>query len=295
MHGDNGAKMTIEQQCEILKISKSAYYDNVNKEVMRTERKAAEDKIRISQAGIVFNEWVTHSTYGYQKMAKHLRKRFKYDWAGEKLVRRLYGELNIKAQRPVFKTTIPGKAPYGKFPYLLKNKAIMYPNQVMATDITYIKTVWGMMYFTAVIDWCSRKILSWALSRDMKTEFCIGCVKEAFEKYGVPAIFNTDCGSQYTSAAFIEMLMEYGAAVSMDGVGRCRDNIIVERTWRTLKYEWIFLRDYGSESELRNSLAEFVEFFNGERIHQGLGYITPDEAYQKGLFNYDSDNEKLAA
>ena len=124
-------------------------------------------------------------------MSKHL-KRLGYDWAGEKLIRNLYKELGIKGQKPVFKTTRSGKAPYGKFPYLLRNKFIAFPNQVMATDITYIKTPWGMMYFTTVIDLYSRKILSWRLSDSMRTDFCLECVREAFEKYGIPSVFNTD-------------------------------------------------------------------------------------------------------
>ena len=117
----------------------------------------------------------------------------------------------------------------------------------------------------------------------MKTDFCLECVKEAFEEYCVPAIFNTDCGSQYTSAAFVELLQSYNVEISMDGIGRCKDNIFVERTWRTLKYEWIFLRDYSSAEELRKSLGQFVKFFNSERIHQGLEYKTPDEVYEEGL------------
>lgn len=257
----------------------------MKKEEERQRKKLGDDKIRLERAKIVFDEWMSHDTYGYQKMARHLKKKFGYKWAGQKLIRKLYRELGIKGMKPVFKTTKAGKAPYGKFPYLLRNKFVRFPNQVMATDITYIKTRWGMMYFTAVIDLYSRKILSWSLSDNMKVDFCIECVKEAFETYGVPAIFNSDCGSQYTSAAFVELLQGYNVEISMDGIGRCKDNIFVERTWRTLKYEWIFLRDYTSEEELIESLAEFVEFFNKERIHQGLDYRTPDEVYEAGLFN----------
>lgn len=130
----------------------------------------------------------------------------------------------------------------------------------------------------------------------MKVDFCMECVKKAFETYGVPAIFNTDCGSQYTSAAFVELLQSHDVEISMDGIGRCKDNIFVERTWRTLKYEWIFLRDYYSEEELRKSLGEFVKFFNSERIHQGLDYITPDEAYENGLIGaYAPITDSIAA
>ena len=245
-------------------------------------RKTEENKIRVERAKKVFDEWLTHETYGYKKMSMHLKTKLGLDWANEKYIRNLYQELGIKGMKPVFKTTRAGKAPYGKFPYLLRNKFISFSNQVMATDITYIKTSWGMMYFTAVIDLYSRKILSWRLSDSMKTDFCLECVKEAFEEYGVPAIFNTDCGSQYTSATFVELLQSYNVEISMDGIGRCKDNIFVERTWRTLKYEWIFLRDYSSAEELRKSLGQFVKFFNSERIHQGLEYKTPDEFYEEG-------------
>ena len=129
----------------------------------------------------------------------------------------------------------------------------------------------------------------------MAVDFCLDCVKDAFDTYGVPAIFNTDCDSQYTSAAFVEQLQFYGVDISMDGIGRCKDNIFVERTWRTLKYEWVFLRDYNCEEDLRRSLGKFVEFFNSERIHQGLDYRTPDEVYELGLFPENKLSGKLVA
>ena len=138
-------------------------------------RGAEETRVMTERAGIVFDEWSTHETYGYQKMSKHLKKHG-YEWAGEKCVRLLYERLGLRGLRSAFKTTRAGKAPYGKFPYLLMNKAIRFPNQVMATDITYIKTPWGMMYFTAVIDLFSRKILSWRLSGSMSVDFCLECV-----------------------------------------------------------------------------------------------------------------------
>ena len=294
MRDENGVRLTILEQCRILKLSRATYYECCRFEAERQKKKTEENKIRLRRAKTVINEWSTHSTYGYKKMSKHL-KRLGYDWAGEKLIRNLYKELGIKGQKPVFKTTRSGKAPYGKFPYLLRNKFIAFPNQVMATDITYIKTPWGMMYFTAVIDLYSRKILSWRLSDSMRTDFCLECVREAFEKYGVPAVFNTDCGSQYTSGEFIGLLKSYNVEISMDGIGRCKDNIFVERTWRTLKYEWIFLRDYRSEEELRKLLGDFVKFFNNERIHQGLDYKTPDEVYREGSFPSAIITKKMAA
>lgn len=132
----------------------------------------------------------------------------------------------------------------------------------------------------------------------MKVGFCLDCAYEAFETYGVPAIFNTDCGSQYTSREFVRLLQSYDIRISMDGVGRCRDNIYVERTWRTLKYEWVFLRDYRTYEELEAGLGEFVEFFNNERLHQSLDYRTPNEVYEAGTFPSMGDEyikEKVVA
>ena len=141
-----------------------------------------------------------------------------------------------------------------------------------------------MVYFTVIIDIKSRKILSWRLSRTMQVGFCLDCAYEAFKTYGVPAIFNTDCGSQYTSKEYVQMLQSYDIQISMDGVGRCRDNIYVERTWRTLKYEWVFLRDYKTFEEFEEGLGGFVKFFNNERIYQGIGYKTLEEVYKAGTF-----------
>lgn len=283
INGTDGSTLSILEQCRVLELPRSTYYAKLSSAESRQQRKEEEHRIRTERAEIVLDEWLGHSIYGYKKMSKHL-KRLGYDWAGEKMIRILYHELGIKGQKPVFRTTRPGKRPYGKFPYLLRNRTARFVNEIWATDITYISTPNGMMYYTAIIDLFSRKILSWRLSDTMKVDFCIECVREAIERYGLPAIFNTDCGSQYTSGTFVDLLLSYGIRISMDGVGRCKDNIFVERTWRTLKYEWIFLRDYSSEQELRDSLEEFVRFFNNERIHQSLDYNTPDEVYEQGTF-----------
>ena len=141
-----------------------------------------------------------------------------------------------------------------------------------------------MVYFTAIIDLYSRKILAWRLSETMNVEFCLDALMEAIIKYGVPAIFNTDAGSQYTSKEFTSFLESYEILISMDGIGRCLDNVRVERTWRTLKYEWVFLRDYHEFDQLQQSLNEFVYYFNHDRIHQSLDYKTPDEVYTMGTF-----------
>lgn len=216
-------------------------------------------------------------------MSMHL-KRNGHPEATEKRVRRIYKLLGLQGLSPVFKTTRNSKRKGAKFPYLLRNRKISFVNEVYATDITYIKLPGGMVYFTAVIDLYSRKILSWRLSNTMDTQFCIDCVKEAFEKYGEPAIFNTDAGAQYTSKEFVAMLQDHEIQISMDGIGRCLDNVFIERTFRTLKYECIFLHDYNTMTELSKGLKAFIEFFNNERLHQGLDYQTPNEVYEQGCF-----------
>lgn len=241
---------------------------------------------------IVLNEWTSFSTYGYIKMSNHLLQKG-YEWATEYAIRRIYKELGLHGLVPKFITTKTSKG-YGKYPYLLRNRKIRYVNEVWATDITYIKLGDEKVYYTAVIDLFSRKILSWKLSRKMDVGFCLDVLQEALEKYGRPAIFNTDCGSQYTSDEFTSLLKEYGIRISMDGIGRCKDNIIVERTWRTLKYEWIFLRDYSSFEQLEYSLEEFERFFNHKRLHQGLGYKTPEEVYKEGSFPETKTTKEVA-
>lgn len=283
MTGEYGSSLSVTEQCEHLGIPRSTFYEQKN----RTETKPVDEekeKKHQERSLTVFNSWLDYSTFGYRKMAFHLREVEKCEWATERVVRKLYQELLIHGERPVFKTTRTDKRPHGKFPYLLRNRQIRYCNEVWATDITYIKTPKGMVYFTAVIDLFSRKILSWRLSDTMDVGFCLDCVYEAIEKYGIPAIFNSDNGSQYTSKEFIELLQSYNIQISMDGVGRCKDNIYVERTWRTLKYEWIFLRDYQNYEELEKGLEEFVYFFNNERHHQSLNYKTPNEIYEAGTF-----------
>jgi len=166
-----------------------------------------------------------------------------------------------------------------KYPYLLRGKAIWLPNQVWATDITYIKLSGGYVYLIAIIDLFSRKVLSWRVSNTLDAEFCVAALEEAIAVYGIPAIFNTDQGCQFTSEAFTGTLERYGIRISMDGVNRALDNIFVERFWRSLKYEDIYLNDYRTLVELKNGLARYFRFYNSERFHESLGYETPDAIY----------------
>ena len=205
-------------------------------------------------------------------------------WASERRVRRYYQELGLKGIAPHFRTTRPSRHPYGKYPYLLRGRFVRFPNEVWATDITYVKTPWGMMYYTAIIDWRSRKLLSWRISDRMDASFFLDALHEAVMLYGAPAILNTDQGSQYQGKSWKDALDSYGIIPSMDGRGRWADNVISERLWRTLKYEWLFVREYASPEELEESLVEFQRQYNSERPHQGLDYETPDAVYERGCF-----------
>ena len=170
------------------------------------------------------------------------------------------------------------------YPYLLRHVSIVRPNQVWAMDITYIPMARGFAYLAAVIDWFSRKVLAWKLSITLDTGFCIEAVEEALARYGKPEVFNTDQGSQFTSLAFTELLKSHEIAISMDGKGAWRDNVFVERLWRTIKYEEVYLRAYASVSEARASLGRYIDdFYNTRRPHSSLDGQTPDEAYFTAL------------
>jgi len=161
--------------------------------------------------------------------------------------------------------------------------AITRPNQVWSTDITYIRLAHGFAYLVAIVDWYSRRVLSWRISNNMETEFCVDCLQEAIRNHGRPEIFNSDQGAQFTSKVFTGVLKREGITISMDGRGRAFDNIFVERLWRSVKHEDVYLKGYGSMMELTLGLMTYFAFYNGERPHQSLGYKTPDEVYRTAL------------
>jgi putative transposase len=169
------------------------------------------------------------------------------------------------------------------YPYLLRGLNVDRPNQVWAMDITYIPMAKGFVYLAAVVDWHSRRVLSWRLSVTMDTAFCVEAVEEALARHGKPEIFNTDQGSQFTSESFTGLLRDNGIAISMDGRGSWKDNVFVERLWKSVKYEEVYLRAYESVSEARRSLGEYLEFYNARRPHSSLGGMTPDEFYTRPL------------
>jgi putative transposase len=197
---------------------------------------------------------------------------------GRRHVRTLMRRMAIEViyRKPNTSKPAPGNRIY---PYLLRGLAITRPNQVWATDLTYIPMAHGFIYLAAVVDWFSRRVLAWRLSITIDTSFCIEALEEAIEKYGRPEIFNTDQGSQFTSAAFTTRLKEEGIAISMDGKGRWADNVFVERLWRSLKYEHVYLHAYESVAEARAKIGRYFAFFNSQRPHSSLGAQTPDQVY----------------
>lgn len=212
---------------------------------------------------------------------------------GRKLVRSAMRYMGIEALYPKSRTTIPNKQHY-KYKYLLgqfkndENQVIIdTPNKVWSTDITYIKLEKGHVYLAAIIDWNTKKILSWKLSNTMDVFLTTSILKEALSLYPKPEIFNTDQGSQYTAQAHVDILKSHDIQISMDGKGRATDNICIERFWRSIKYEEIYLNDYKSMSELRYSINQYMEKYNSRRLHSALGNKTPNEVYFKAINNLD--------
>ena len=196
-------------------------------------------------------------------------------------VRRLMGRLGLQAIYPKKRLSL-GNKEHKKYPYLLRGLRIDRPDHVWCSDITYIRLKGGFVYLTAVMDWHSRFVLSWDLSITLDTEFCITALDRALE-HSRPEIFNTDQGCQYTSRQFTDRLKESGVQVSMDGRGRCFDNIMIERLWRSVKYEEVYLKEYASVWDCRNALRTYFEFYNHERRHQSLDRRTPWDVYQSGV------------
>jgi len=213
--------------------------------------------------------------YGSRRMADAMRDRGHI--VNRKRVRRLMRLMGMEAIYPKPRTTIPAPE-HKKFPYLLGGIAIERPGQVSASDITYIPMARGFVYLVAVMDWHSRFILGWRLSNTIDSSFCVEALKESFV-YGLPDIFNTDQGSQFTSSDFTDVLEDAGIAISMDGRGRWMDNVFVERLWRSLKYEEVYLKAYDTIADARAGIAAWIEFYNYERPHQALANRTPWEAF----------------
>jgi putative transposase len=265
--------LSLTRQCQLAGISRSYFY---YKPVNENSPKYRHDLELMAE---IDRQFMDMPTLGSRRMAEVLRR---LGWpVGRKRVARLMRLMGLEAiyRRP--RTTVPHPE-HRVYPYLLRGLTIDRPNQVWAADITYLPMPKGFLYMVAIMDWHSRKVLSWKLSNTMDAEFCVEALKEALETYGTPEIFNTDQGSQFTSLDFTSVLQDAGVRISMDGKGRCMDNVFVERLWRSLKYEDVYLKAYATGSEARAGIGAWIETYNTRRPHQGLAYQTPDEVYWPG-------------
>lgn len=258
----NNPQLNIKQQCELLGLNRSSYYG-------RPTAITADDQKIINRMDEIFTE---HPYYGNRRMMHVLRA--EGFMIGRKKVRRYYQLLGIEAIYPKMNLSKRNQA-HKVYPYLLRGLAIERVNQVWSMDITYIRLKQGFVYLCAVIDWHSRYVLSWRLSITLQSDFCIEALQKAIASYGLPEIFNTDQGVQFTSNNFIAVLQDHKIAISMDGKRRALDNVFIERFWRSLKQEKIYRLDLSSVNEARDAISEYMEFYNNHRLHQSLGYETP--------------------
>jgi len=258
--------LSIARQCALVSISRSAFY----------YQPAGETPLNLALMRMIDEAFLETPWYGSRQMARHLRRQG-YT-VGRKRVRRLMARMGLAAIYQQPRTTIPHPE-HRTYPYLLRGLRIDRPNQVWCADITYIPMRRGFLYLVAVMDWATRKVLSWRVSNTLEAEFCIAALEEAMAHHGRPDIFNTDQGSQFTSPRFVDVLTEAGVRVSMDGRGRWMDNVFIERLWRSLKYECVYLHAFETGSELRAGLTRWISYYNGQRPHSALAGQTPDEAY----------------
>ena len=262
-------QLSISRQCELLSISRSGYY-------YQPVGETAQNLALMERIDKLF---MARPEMGVRRMQQELTT--DCEPLNIKRIRRLMRLMGLEAvgPKPNLSKPQPGHSIY---PYLLRGVSIERANQVWSTDITYVPMATGFLYLCAVIDWHSRYILSWRLSNTLLADFCIDALREALTKWGKPEIFNTDQGSQFTSHSFINPLIDKGVKISMDSKGRALDNIFIERFWRTIKYEHLYLRAYADGRSLQHGLTDYFRFYNQERKHQSLGYQTPSQWYERG-------------
>lgn len=259
-------ELSVIRQCGLLAVPRSSAY-------ARSQAISASDLELMRQLDALYLQW---PFYGSRRLCVELRHRG-YG-VNRKRVQRLMRKMGLWAIYPKPRTSQPGKG-HKVYPYLLRGLKIERSNQVWASDICYIPMAKGFMYLTVIMDWHSRRVLAWRVSNTLETEACVEALEEALGYYGAPEIFNTDQGAQYTSEAFTTMLKAQGVRISMDGKGRWVDNVFVERLWRSVKYEDVYLRAYDTPATLRAGLTSYFQFYNSARRHQTLNRQTPDAVY----------------
>lgn len=258
--------LSITRQCELLDVPRSTYY--------HVQQPVSDEDLELMQ--LVDRCHLELPFYGSRRIKDWLQD--EDHTVSRKRIQRLMRTMGIVALYPKQKLSQPNLA-HRVYPYLLRNLLIDRPNQVWAADITYLPMSRGFVYLVAIMDWHSRKVLSWRLSNTMDSSFCVDALNEAIEQYGTPEIFNTDQGSQFTSEEFTGVLKQHNVAISMDGRGRWMDNVFIERLWRSVKYEEVYLKGYDGLPEARQSLTRYFEFYNERRRHQSLDKQTPNTVY----------------
>ena len=257
--------LSIQRQCELLDLPRSSYYYQARDEA----------RYNLELMRLIDEQYTKRPFLGIRRMRDHLRRQGHL--VNHKRVQRLMRLMGLEAIHPKPKTS-QAHAEQRKYPYLLRGLAIDRPDQVWCSDVTYIRLVKGFVYLVAIMDWYSRYVLSWRLSNTLDASFCVEALEEALSK-GQPEIFNTDQGVQFTSTGFTSVLEQAQVRISMDGRGRCFDNIMVERLWRSVKYEEVYLKDYQQVGDATRGLGDYLPFYNLERGHQSLDYRTPYEVY----------------
>ena len=261
-------KLPKTRRCELLDVARStAYY---------RPTPVGEDDLRLMR--VIDEIHLELPFYGSRRMVDELETRGHL--AGRKRVQRLMRLMGLRALYPRQRTSQPGQG-HKIYPYRLRDLCIERANQVWASDICYIPMAKGFMYLVAILDWCSRRVLAWRISNTLDSAFCVEALEEALHRYRRPEIFNTDQGAQFTSEAFTGVLQAHDIEISMDGKGRWVDNVFVERLWRSVKYEDVYLRAYESPVELRDGLTRYFDFYNTRRRHSALDRRTPDAVYFK--------------
>lgn len=263
---DGSHELSVVGQCALLGVARSsAYY-----------RPVGDSQEELELMRRIDRHFTEHPVYGSRRIQVALAR--EGTPVGRRRIRRLMRKLGLWAVGPRRDTSRPHPA-HPVHPYLLRGLKIERANHVWATDITYIPMAKGFLYLVAIMDWATRRVLAWRLSNTLTTDFCVAALEEAIARYGAPEIFNTDQGCQFTAEAFTGALKAHGIRISMDGRGRCHDNIFVERLWWTVKHEWVYLRPCANGIAQKKSLTAFFDWYNRRRPHQTLGWKTPDEAY----------------
>lgn len=266
---DKSAPVAVARQCVLAGVARAGVYAKHHAEPV--------DNRDLEISRLIDEEYTKHPFYGSRKMATFLRTAGHV--VNRKMVQRLMQQMGLAGMAPG-PSTSRTHPEHQVYPYLLRGVSIVRPNQVWSTDITYIRLAHGFAYLVAIMDWYSRRVLSWQMSNSMDAAFCVDCLEGALRSHDKPEIFNSDQGSQFTSLAFTSVLKQSEITISMDGRGRAFDNIFVERLWRSVKHENVYLNGYESMIAARLGLAEYFDFYNNERPHQSLGHKTPDVVYR---------------